>query len=127
MGDRDLSGQRIHILRLVDLMGSEQLPQSLCDESEQTLDAGEQDFAEIRRIRTAAATLEQRDAITAFQRSNGQRYGVLGKTYQQRCAANALMVRHGFEHVQLPKAGEMLDGLHGSLVNACVNIAETYG
>src|SRR5690349_24251654 len=101
---------------------AEQSPQALPYEVEQTLGAGKEYRAEIREIGTAAAALEQRDAEPAFERSNGLRHGGLGKTDRRRRAADALMPGHGLEDMQLPKAGEMLSGLHGSLI-----IARTYG
>src|SRR5258706_16132903 len=103
-------------------MAAQQTAQALPYEVEQALGAGKEDLAGIRQIGTAAAALEQRHAKPAFERSNRLRHSGLGKTHQRRRAANALMPGHGLEHVQLPKAGEMLGGLHSSLV-----IARTYG
>lgn len=92
-------------------MATQQSPQALPYEVEQALGANEEYPAEIREIGTAAAALEQRDAKPPFERSNRLRHGRLGKIHQGRRAANAPMPGHGLEHVQLPKAGEML-GFH---------------
>ena len=99
-------------------MAAQQSPQALPYEVEQALGASKKYLAEIREIGTAAAALEQRDVKPAFERSNRLRHSGLGKTHQRRRAANALMPGHGLEHVQLPKAGEMLGGLHVSLVHS---------
>src|SRR5262245_2491422 len=95
-------------------MAREQSPQTLPDEVEQTLAAGEQDLAEIREMGSPAAALEQLDLKPAFEQSDGLRHGGLGKTDRRRRPANALMARYGLEHLQLTKAGKKLAGLHGS-------------
>src|ERR1700722_10914231 len=96
-------------------MAAQQSPQALPYEVEQPLGAGKKSSAEIGGMGTATAALEQRDAKPALERSNCLRHRGLGKTYQRRCAADAVVPRHGLEHAQLPEAGEVLGGLHGNL------------
>src|SRR3954469_11383007 len=99
-------------------MAGEQLPQALPYEVEQALGSSQQYLAEIREIGSAAAALEQRGPEPAFERGNRLRHSGLGKPHRRRRAANALMPGHGLEYLQLPKTGEMLCGLHGSLIIA---------
>ena len=66
----ELSGQRVDIRRLAQLMATQQSPQALRDEVEQALGASQEYLAEIGEMGTAAAALEQRDAKPAFEQSN---------------------------------------------------------